>query len=202
MRRQDLLVTLGFVVASMVASIEQSANAAEQGNQFAIVDPPESAEMTVKRLEMRHRERRIIYNNDGNDCYLKRLSSPDEFLKQRIEPALGTQVDTIFYCTLVTTLYSHDTNIAERWDGLVDAVQSTNKHAVNGRDNMRMLRATGKDSLELVVERCHEAGVEVFWTHRINDVHDSILHYDYLLSQWKRETDSNFDFWVFARNCG
>jgi len=153
--------------------------------RFAMADAPESAGLAVQRKEMRHRQRRIIYNNDGNDCFLKRLSSPDEFLKQRIEPALGTQVDTIFYCTLVTTLYQHDTNIAERLDDLVDAIQSTNKHAVNGRDNMRMLRAAGKDCLELVVERCHEAGVEVFWSHRINDIHDSFT--PWLLSQWKRE---------------
>jgi len=152
---------------------------------FAMADGPESAEMTDQRKERRHRQRRIIYNNDGNDCFLTRLSSPDEFLKQRIEPALGTQVDTIFYCTLVTTLYQHDTNVAERLDDLVDAIQSTNKHAVNGRDNMRMLRAAGKDCLELVVERCHEAGVEVFWSHRINDIHDSFT--PWLLSQWKRE---------------
>jgi len=154
---------------------------------FAMADAPESAEMAVQHKEMRHRQRRIIYNNDGNDCFLKKLSSPDEFLTQRIEPALGTQVDTIFYCTLVTTLYQHDTNIAERLDDLVDAIQSANKHAVNGRDNMRMLRAAGKDCLELVVERCHEGGVEVFWTHRVNGVHDSVPGNDWLLSQWKRK---------------
>jgi len=155
--------------------------------QFAMADAPESAEMSNQRKELRHRQRRIIYNNDGNEVFITRLSSPQDFLKQRIEPALGTQVDTIFYCTLVTTLYSHDTKVAERWDDMVDATQSTNKHALNGGDNMRMLRKAGRDCLSVVVDRCREAGVEVFWSHRINDVHDSILHYDYLLSQWKRE---------------
>ena len=155
------------------------------GARFAVADAPESAEMAERRKEIKHRQRRIIYNNDGCDCFVTKVSSPEDFLKQRIEPALGTQVDTIFFCTLVTTLYSHDTNVAERWDGLVDAIQSKSTYAINGRDNMRMLRAAGADCLKVVVKRCHEAGVEVFWSHRINDIHDCFT--DYLLSQWKRD---------------
>ena len=155
--------------------------------RFATADAPESAEMSDLRKEMRHRQRRVIYNNDGNEIFITRLSSPQDFLKQRIEPALGTQLDTIIFSSLVTTLYDHDTNVGERWDDMVDATKSTNKHALNGRANMRMLRKAGADCLSLVVDRCHEAGVEVFWSHRINDVHDSILHYDHLLSQWKRK---------------
>jgi len=153
--------------------------------EFATADAPESAEMAAERAKMKHRRRRIIYNNDGNELFITKLSSPDEFLSRRIVPALNTQVDSIFFCTLVTTLYQHDTNVAERWDDMVDATECTHEHAVNGRDNMRMLRKAGKDCLELVVEKCHEAGLEIFWTHRINDVHDSYA--DWMLSQWKRK---------------
>ena len=88
--------------------------------RFAMADAPESAEMSDLRKEMRHRQRRVIYDNDGNEVFITKLSSPQDFLKRRIERTLGTQVDTIFFCTLVTTLYQHDTNIAERWDNLVD----------------------------------------------------------------------------------
>jgi len=144
----------------------------------------ESPELAARRKIMKHKTRRIIYNNDGNELFITKLSSPDEFLSRRIVPALNTQVDSIFFCTLVTTLYQHDTDVAERWDDLVDAIGSTAKYAVNARDNMRMLRAAGKDCLALVVERCHEADIEVFWTHRINDIHDCFT--DHLLSQWKR----------------
>ena len=153
--------------------------------QFAMADAPESAEMATRRKEMKQRERRIIYNNDGDDIFLRKISSPQEFLRERTEPALGTQVDSIFYCTVVTTAYSHDTDVAERLDELVDAIDATDKHPVNCRRNMRMLREAGKDCLELVVDRCHEAGVEIFWTHRINDIHDTFT--PWLLSQWKRK---------------
>jgi len=147
----------------------------------------ETQSFTNQRRQLQHRPRRIIYNNDGNDIRLKELSTPAEFLQQRIEPALGTQVDSIFYCTCATTIYHHDTDVAERMDDQADAIQATEGPIVKWRDNMRMLRAAGKDCLELVVERCHEAGVEIFWTHRINDVHDSIPNLRWLLSQWKRE---------------
>ena len=86
----------------------------------------------------------------------------------------------------MTTLYQHDTDVAERWDDLVEAIQATHKHAINGRDNMRMLRQAGKDCLTLVVEKCHEAGLEFFWSHRINDIHDS-FETDWLFSNWKND---------------
>lgn len=152
-----------------------------------MTDILESPELAAERGKMKKRRRRVIYNNDGCDVFFTRLSSPDEFLSQRIVPALDTQVDSVFYCTQVTTLYSHDTEVAERWDGLVDANHSTNEHAMNGRNNMRMLRAAGKDCLELVVETCRQAGLEVFWSHRVNDIHDSMPSCDHLLSQWKRD---------------
>jgi len=150
----------------------------------------ESAEMARMRQEAKGRRRRLIYNNDGNDLRPGKLSTPAEFLQQRIEPALGTQVDSIFYCSHVTTMYAHDTDVAERFDDHADAIQAAGK-PVNPeigkfRDNMRMLRAAGKDCLEVVVERCHEAGVEVFWTHRMNDIHDS-FETDWLFSDWKRD---------------
>ncbi|MFH0964039.1 MAG: hypothetical protein V2A58_08500 [Planctomycetota bacterium] len=150
----------------------------------AVAQTPGTPQPDVQRREMRHRKRRIIYNNDGNDVFLKTLSGPEDFLQQRIEPALGTQVDAIFYCTLVTTLYQHDTEVAERWDDLATAINTTDKYAVNARDNMRMLRAAGADCLKLVVDRCRQAGVEIFWSHRINDIHDCFT--PSLLSQWKR----------------
>jgi len=147
----------------------------------------ESHELAAQRAKMKKRRRRLIYNNDGCDVFFTRLSCPDDFLSQRIVPALDTQVDSVFYCTLVTMLHSHDTQVAERFDDLIDATHAAHEHAINGRDNMRMLRAAGKDCLELVVERCHQAGLEVFWTHRINDIHDSMPSCEHLISQWKRD---------------
>ena len=147
----------------------------------------ESPELAAQRVKMKNRRRRLIFNDDGCDVFFTRLSNPDDFLSQRIVPALDTQVDSVFFCTQVTTLYSHNTEVAERLDDLVDSIHSTHEHAINGRDNMRMLRAAGKDCLERVIEKCHQAGLEVFWSHRVNDIHDSMPSCAHLLSQWKRD---------------
>ena len=136
------------------------------------------------RKEAKGRRRRLIYNNDGNDLFLKPHENPESFLAERIIPALNTQVDSVFYCTGVTTLYDHDTDVAERSDDLHEAMKFKETQPINRHANMRMLRKAGVDSLSLVTKRVHEAGIEVFWSHRINDIHDSFT--DWLLSRWKR----------------
>ena len=163
--------------------------------QAARLYPGESREMAGRREQAKQRQRRIIYNNDGNDLVSKghagselpvRLNSLEEFLRLRTEPAVGMQVDSIFYCTGVTTLYGHDTHVAERFDDLVDAIKDASETGRNFRHNMRVLRQAGVDQLSATIRRAHEAGMEIFWTHRINDTHDSVLGWPYLLSQWKR----------------
>jgi hypothetical protein len=85
----------------------------------------------------------------------------------------------------VTSLYDHDTDVAERSDDFQDVMGFEAQQSINRRANMHMLREAGVDSLSLVTQRVHEAGLEVFWSHRINDIHDSFT--DWLFSKWKRE---------------
>src|SRR6185369_893591 len=48
----------------------------------------------------KQRQRRIIFNNDGNEpVYLCKTASKEELLRSRTTPLIGTQVDSIFYCT-------------------------------------------------------------------------------------------------------
>ena len=121
----------------------------------------ESEEMAQLREAAKHRQRRIIYNNDGGDLYGRRIRSVEDFL-------------------------GHDTEIAERYDDLVDAIEDTSESGMYFRNNMPLLRKAGVDSLKATILRAHEAGLEVFWTHRINDTHDSAPGNERLLSQWKR----------------
>ena len=146
--------------------------------------PRESAEMARMRQEARGRRRRLIYNNDGNDIFRRKHDTPESFLAQRIIPALSTQVDAIFYCTGGTTLYDHDTNVGERSDDLHAQMNFKAGESICRHANMHMLRGAGVDSLSLVTRRVHDAGLEVFWAHRINDIHDSFT--DWLFSNWKR----------------
>jgi hypothetical protein len=147
----------------------------------------ESEEMAQLRQAAKHRKRRIIYNNDGGDMYGRRIRSVEDFLGHWTEKVIGTQVDSIFYCTGVTTVYSHDTHVAERYDDLMDAIEDTGEAGTYFRNNMPLLRKAGVDSLKATIRRAHEAGLEVFWSHRINDTHDSSPDSDHLLSQCKRK---------------
>ena len=145
-----------------------------------------SKEIVRLREEAKNRKRRIIYNSDGGDMYGYDFSSVEEFLRRRTERAIGTQVDSMFYCTGDTSIYSHETDIAERFDDLMDAIEKSSEQAMRWRNNMAVLRRAGVDQLSATIRRAHQGGLEVFWSHRINDTHDSVPEWDHLLSQWKR----------------
>ena len=169
--RRYLFVILMIAVLIMVRAGGGAAHG-EQSNA-------EDQVMAQQREAAKNRKRRIIYNNDGNEILIRRVESVEDFLRMRIEAAVGTQVDSIFYCTGTTTLYGHDTLIADRFDSPVDKVK-------DWADNMRLLRKAGTDQLEATIRRGHEAGLEVFWSHRINDSHDAVDPVE-LLSQWKAD---------------
>jgi hypothetical protein len=66
------------------------------------------------RKKSAHRQRRIIYNNDGDDIWAKGADTIEKFLALRHTPLLDTHVDTIFYCTTQSfNLFTHDTRVAE-----------------------------------------------------------------------------------------
>ncbi len=141
----------------------------------------EPSHLAAERVKRRNRRRRIIYNNDGGDVGAPGAATPEAFLAKRLRPILGTQVDTIFYCTGATTMFSHLAQVGETYgefcrDGTEGAPY---------RDNIRALRTAGHDVLRLVTAFAHGHGLEVFFTHRINDIHDTFL--DWELSRWKRE---------------
>jgi len=145
--------------------------------------PVESAEMAKVRQKAKHRTRRIIYNNDGCDALTAGASTIEGFLSKRMNAAIGTQVDSVFYCTGATTMFTHRAEVGETLGRQV--TDSSSAMARHGRDNLTALRELGHDPLDLAVKVCHKNGLEVFFTHRINDIHDTFL--DWELSTWKRE---------------
>ena len=132
----------------------------------------ESEALAKQRRQMQHRERRIIYNNDGGDAFSG--ATPDRLLSRRMKWVLDTQVDSVFYCTGATTMFTHQAKVGETYGEHGGSV-----------DSIRALAGLGTDCLEEVIKFCHENDLEVFFTHRINDIHDSFL--DWELSTWKRE---------------
>jgi len=125
----------------------------------------ESAEFSAQREEMKNRQRRIIYNSDGGEMYGAGAGTVDGFYAQRMDWTVGTQVDSVFYCTGATVMFTHLAQVGETYGD-------------RGEDdlwcrNVQEHKKAGRDVLTLVIAHGHKNGKEVFFTHLINDIHDS-----------------------------
>ena len=147
-------------------------------NQLAVAERKESAQLANQRAEMKGRQRRIIYNNDGYEMFLDGANTPDGFLALRMKAALDTQVDSIFYCTGAATMFTHQARVGETYGKYAEGWTLTKN--IEALDEKYQT-----DALALTVDFCHENDLEVFFTHRINDIHDCFK--DMELSTWKRE---------------
>ncbi len=112
-----------------------------------------------------HRQRRLIFNNDGDDLHDTPAPATREgFLARRMASVADTGVDSVFYWHFgPTPLYSN-----------------ANRTARNAE-----LNKLGTDSLKLAIETCRKNKMEIFWTYRMNDIHDALA--DGLISNWKAE---------------
>ena len=127
---------------------------------------PTGAHWKNLRQEAINRPRRIIFNNDGNEpvVFCKSVNK-EELLGLRTRDLVGTQVDSIFYCTWSSgfSLFTHRTQAGQ--------VFSTRE----GRFTNNLAPAfleQGVDPLQVMVEFGHQRGIEVFWSMRMNDTHD------------------------------
>lgn len=139
---------------------------------------PETAAAKLARETAAHRTRRIIMNNDGNDARGLRegeAKTPEAFLARRTTALAGSQVDAIFYCTGVFNLYTHRS-------------EETELRGHGDREQLDWaweLTKLGTDSLEVMTRWGHDHGMEVFWSMRMNDTHDS--GDNALLCKWKQD---------------
>jgi hypothetical protein len=147
-----------------------------------VIDVPRVAELQAlrqQRRELAHRKRRIICNNDGNEpVYFCSAATPEEMLRVRIAGLENSHVDTVFYCTWSSGfgLFTHNTKVGE---------VLTSREGILEKNITADLIAQGTDPLRIVVDYCKQRGIEVFWSMRMNDVHDG--EYDEIVPRWKRE---------------
>lgn len=124
-------------------------------------------EVKAKRLEARKRQRRIIFDNDGNEVVYKLgKATPEALLAARTTPVVGTQVDTIMYCTWSSGFgyFTHNTKVGEVFDCTVKGFS---------KNKTRDFIEQGTDALEIVTNFCRKKGIEIFWSMRMNDTHDA-----------------------------
>ncbi|MFK5974697.1 MAG: cadherin domain-containing protein, partial [Flavobacteriaceae bacterium] len=115
--------------------------------------------------------RAVIFNNDGCDSYVYPKSrlpfTIEKFLKLRTSPLVSTDITTISYCTLSSSFgqFTHNTKVGEFL---------LNTHKRKGRVNVTPAFAKLKtDPLREVIKYAHANKMEVFWSNRVNDTHDS-----------------------------
>ncbi len=131
-------------------------------------------ELREQRSALAHQPRRIIANNDGCDVLYfpgDAELTTESFLAQRTTALAGKHVDAIAYCTISSGFshFTHDTKV-----GTVLTRQSADYGILPDRRNVsqEMIDA-GTDCLQAVTDYAHENAMEVFWSMRMNDTHDT-----------------------------
>ncbi len=130
-----------------------------------------------QRQKAKHRTRRIIMNNDGNDFEMlgpENLEHVEKFLEKRTAPLIHSHVDSIFYCTGVFNMYTHP----------VEGGESRHSNWINPK-MMATLKERNIDSLKMMIDFCRQHDKEIFWSMRMNDTHDSLR--PECFAQWKKD---------------
>ncbi|MBD3292481.1 MAG: family 10 glycosylhydrolase, partial [Armatimonadia bacterium] len=140
-----------------------AADAESQGGEsFQSVEAYRAA-----RAEAAHRQRRMIFNNDGDDHLLGGEVSREAFLARRTTPLLGSHVDTISYCTSRPFgAFLHRTQIG-------DVITQSKPFRGDRTNVVEYFLERGTDPLEVMTEFAHENGLEILWSMRMNDTHDA-----------------------------
>ena len=129
------------------------------------IESSEVAALDVARQHAAHRQRRVIFNNDGDDIWHKGANSVDNFLAVRHTPLLQTHVDSIYYSTTQSfNFFTHDTKVAEVF---------RSKDGAFADNNLTTFLEQGTDGLRMSCEFAHQHGLESMWTLRMNDIHDA-----------------------------
>ena len=140
-------------------------------------------QLRERRKEAAQRKRRIIFNNDGNTIVVSlkdKEVSAEALLADRTTGLVGTHVDSIFYCSWSASLglCTHMGHVAERF------YARTGDYTAN---RTREFHDKGLDPLRIMVEFCKANDIEIFWSMRMNDIHDSYPQWSELVSQFKRD---------------
>ena len=144
---------------------------------------------------------RLILCDDGGSLLGQAVEAPigaEGLARIAIGPLKGTMVDT-FYWQLGTDLgmstptnrysdvYSHRTDVAPRWGADRETFDSSGDWRIY--ENTRQLIEEGTDPPAVVIDHGHRAGLKVFLSMRVNDIHDGQYKEDApaLLSPMKKK---------------
>ena len=146
-------------------------------------------------------EYRLILCDDGGSLLGQAVESPigaDGLARLAIGPLMGTMVDTLYWqlgtdlgmsapTNRYSDVYSHRTEVAPRFGADRTTFESSGDWRIY--ENTRQLIEEGTDPPTVVIDHGHRAGLKVFLSMRVNDIHDGQLVGDApaLLSPAKKE---------------
>ncbi len=141
------------------------------------LEAQERVALDAARKDAGRIRRRVIFNNDGDDIWAKGADTRDKFLAVRHTPLLGTNVDSIFYCTTQSfNHFTHDTRVAEIFRA---------KGGQFADNQLATFLDQETDGLRMSSEFARANGLETIWTLRMNDIHDAST--PAFLSKWKQQ---------------
>jgi len=128
------------------------------------------------------RETFFRIREDGGTKISSAFKCAKELLDCRTTPLKGTQVDAIFYCTWSSgfSYFTHNTKVGTVLE---------HSWGDRGINITRPLIDQGTDALKMIVDFGRANGIEVFFSMRMNDTHDSMIggYGPYLRPRFKRE---------------
>ncbi len=141
------------------------------------------SELKKERHKMATRKRRIIFNNDGDDLdghggpnnerteeTAQGTATPAGLLKLRTSALFGSQVDAIFYHSIYGMKLIYQDSAFKTIYEFPDRKPERRKIGVK---NCQALMANyGMDTLEVMIDYARKNGLEIFYSNRVNDVHD------------------------------
>lgn len=143
--------------------------------------PLQLDEMKQLRKKAAQRQRRVLFNDDGNEVLP--YTTPEELIALRVKQVANTQVDTIMYCTGGGGLFwGHQAKVGETLGEFVD---KSDPHALTMSDSLATLKEQGTDPLAEVVKYGHANNMEIIWSYRMNNPEDSFV--DWGFSRRKRQ---------------
>ena len=138
----------------------------------------------VARQQALGKQRRIIFNDDTYELSRVDANTPAGFLRRRLQPLVGTPVDTISFSVLGgwgdAPIY--DSRIQPIFgDAHGGPPQQWSPYTAR---NIKALIHSGRDPLQIVIDFAHDNDMELFASMRMNDCHDSFL--PPLVTLWKK----------------
>jgi|GEM_PF-884418 len=158
--------------------------------RWKTVEPAEPQPVDIsgarrERQRVLNQRRRIIFNDDTYEMSREDANTPEGFLRRRLQPLVGTHVDTISWSVLGGWADApvYDSKVQPVF-GLAHGGPPKVWSPYTAR-NLQELIQSGNDPLQVVIDFAHSNGMELFASIRMNDSHDSFL--PGLVSLWKKE---------------